>query len=270
MNVIKANGSIESFSEEKVLSSIKRAGVPQSLQFHILENVRNKIYNNIPTTEIYKFIMESLDRSSQPMTKSKYSLKQAIMQIGPTGYPFEDFIAKVLTEEGYKTITRQVLMGKCVSHEIDVILERNAQKYMIEAKYHNSPGARTDVQVSLYVKARFDDLKEKHSFTQAWVVTNTKATSNAIAYALCSGIRIISWSYPEGESLRDLIEKSKMHPVTMLASLSQSQKEELLNRHIVLCKELRTNPDLLTLLHLGPEKKEKVLQELEYIHQDIH
>ncbi len=266
MNIIKADGSIENFSEEKVLSSIKRAGVSQSLQFHVLENVRSKLYNNIPSSEIFNLIMESLDRSTQPIAKSKYSLKQAIMQIGPTGYPFEDFIAQVLKEQAYETSTRQVLLGKCVQHEVDVIAIKDGQKNMIEAKYHNNPGAKTDVQVSLYVKSRFDDLKEKHSLTQAWVVTNTKATSDAIAFALCSGMKIISWSYPEGEGLRDLIERTNMHPITMLTSLSQSQKEELLNRHIVLCKELRTNPDLLSLLHLKTDQREKVIAELHYIH----
>ena len=268
MNIVKADGSIQPYSEEKLLSSIKRAGVPQSLQYHVLENVRNKLYSNIPSVEIYKIILESLDRSSQPLSKSRYSLKQSIMQIGPTGYPFEDFIAQVLNEQSFQTSTRQVLLGKCVQHEIDVIAIKDKQKNMIEAKYHNNAGSRTDVQVSLYVKSRFDDLKDKHLFTQAWIVTNTKATSDAIAYALCSGMKIISWSYPEGESLREMIEKSKMHPITMLTTLSQSQKSELLNRHIVLCKELRTNADLLTLLHLNPAQKEKVIAELQYIHNN--
>jgi len=107
------------------------------------------------------------------------------MELGPTGYPFEDFVTEILKAKGYVTQTRSILLGKCVSHEIDVIAQKNAEKIMVEAKYHNAPGIHTDVHVSLYTKARFDDLKEKYQFSQPWLFTNTKITPDALAYALC-------------------------------------------------------------------------------------
>src|SRR3990172_9268594 len=94
--VIKADGTIEQFSEEKLLSSIKRAGVPSSLHNQILEYVKKHVYDNIPTSEIYKQIGEFLEKNDEPYVKSKYSLKSALMELGPTGFPFEVYVSEIL------------------------------------------------------------------------------------------------------------------------------------------------------------------------------
>src|SRR5436190_11039753 len=163
--ILKANGEREEFSETKVLHSIHRAGIPEALVPQVLKHIKRKLYENIPSSEIYHHITEFLETSPQPFTKSRYSLKQAIMSLGPTGYPFEDYIAKIFQRQGYTTLIRQILPGNCVSHEIDVIAEKNTvipTKIMIEAKFHNQVGMRTNVHVPLYTKSRFEDIKIKH------------------------------------------------------------------------------------------------------------
>lgn len=262
VQVIKATGDQEQFSEEKLRNSIKRAGIPVNLRDKVVEHVRSKLYEGIPTSEVYKHITEFLEKEPNHL-KAKYSLKQAIMDLGPTGYPFEDFVSEILKTKGYITQVRSILMGKCVSHEIDVIAEKNgAEKLMIEAKFHNASGTRTDVQVSLYTKARFDDLKEKYKFDRPWLFTNTKITSDALAYALCVNMGVISWSYPQNESLRDSVEKEKLYPITMLSSLSQPQKQTLLDNHFVLIKDLCKNEDSLDLLGIQQDKKSEVIKEV--------
>jgi Holliday junction resolvase-like predicted endonuclease len=271
LNVVKADGTIEPFSEEKVLASIKRAGIPHSLQSLILSDVKKKAYDNMQTWEIYHHIMESLGKSDAPFTKSRYSLKQAIMLLGPTGYPFEDFISQVLSNHGYQTTTRQILMGRCVSHEVDVIAEKDGRRSMIEAKFHNSPGSRSDVHVAMYTHARFEDIKNRQHLDDAWIVTNTKVTIDAITYAQCVGMKILSWSYPEGESLRDMIEKSHLHPVTMLTSLAPAHKVQLLNNHVILCKDICKNHKVLDILPLTKEEKDHVIAEVRFIcHNEFH
>src|SRR3989344_4923620 len=163
VNVVKASGQKEPFSEIKVRNSIRRAGIPKDLQEEVLTHVKTKIYENIHTSEIYKHITEFLEASPQPFNKTKYTLKQAIMDLGPTGYPFEDYVAEILKSEGYQTHVRQILEGQCVSHEVDIIAQKDDKKILIEAKFHNSPGTRSDVHVSLYTKARFDDLKDSYN-----------------------------------------------------------------------------------------------------------
>lgn len=116
---------------------------------------------------------------------------------------------------------------------------------MIECKYHNSHGARSDLKVALYTYARFLDVKEvweKHAnverFHQAVLVTNTKCTSEAIKFAKCRGIKVIAWSYPSGENLQSLIEGRNLYPVTVLFSLSNSARSNLLRKGIIFARDL--------------------------------
>ncbi|OGH14953.1 MAG: hypothetical protein A2860_01980 [Candidatus Levybacteria bacterium RIFCSPHIGHO2_01_FULL_37_33] len=265
VTVVKASGQKEPFSEIKVRNSIRRSGIPQEIQEQVLAHIKTKIHENIHTSEIYRHIIEFLETSPQPFNKTRYTLKQAIMDLGPTGYPFEDYVAEILKIEGYQTQVRQILEGRCVSHEIDIIAEKDGQKILIEAKFHNSPGTRSDVHVSLYTKARFDDLKDKYNFTQGWIVTNTKVTADGIEYARCNGMKIIGWNYPETGSLRDLVEKAKLYPITALQSLSQSQKQSLLDQRIVLCKTICKNQNLLNQFDISDDKKNNLKDELNFV-----
>ncbi|MEK7573821.1 MAG: ATP cone domain-containing protein [Patescibacteria group bacterium] len=265
INVIKANGEKEPFSEEKVRSSIGRAGIPKNIEDEVLSHVVSEIRENITTAEIYKHIIEFLDKSSEPNDSIRYSLKQAIMDLGPTGYPFEDYVSEILKAQGYQTKVRQILEGRCVTHEIDVVAEKDGKKIIVEAKYHNGPGIKSDVHVALYTKARFDDLSQKHGFAETWIITNTKLTQDALQYSLCSGVKAIGWNHPQTGSLRELVEEAKLYPVTSVRSLTQSQKQTLLLNQIVLCKNICINPAQIKILGLNPDQEKKVLDELNYL-----
>lgn len=261
LHVIKADRRREPFSDHKLIESIKRARVPHSLQGEVLTHVKSKIYDGISTAEIYQHIMEYLNQSPKPYIKARYSLKESIMQLGPSGYPFEDFVSKLLESQGYTTKVRQILSGRCVTHEIDIMAEKDGRTAVIETKFHNSPGTRSEIQVALYTHARYEDVKIRNSVHETWLVTNTKTTVDANTYAQCSGMRVISWDYPAGDSLRDMIERSGLHPITMLTSLSQSQKLTLLENHIVLCRDIVERPDILDMLYLSRYDKDKVVNE---------
>jgi len=264
--ILKATGEKELFSEEKLRLSIQRAGIPKDLWENAVNHVKSTLYENIPTREIYKHIIEFLGNSPHPYARTKYSLKQAIMDLGPTGYPFEDYISEILKMEGYKTMVRQTLQGICISHEIDIVAEKNNIKSMVECKFHNSPGTRTQVHVSLYTKARFDDIKDKHNLFEVWLVTNTKITPDALNYAICSNMKVISWDYPEKGSFRNLIEKYKLHPITMLTTLTQNQKQLLAQNHVVLAKDVCKNPSSLDILGLPEDKKNSILSECQFVY----
>ncbi|HSA83542.1 MAG TPA: ATP cone domain-containing protein, partial [Patescibacteria group bacterium] len=140
VSVLKANKEKEPFNEEKLIHSIKRAGIPDKLQTEVLSHIKQKLYEGIPTSEIYRHILEFLDTSEHPYSRARYSLKEAIMMLGPTGYPFEDFVARLFELQGYEALVRQTLRGKCITHEIDVLIEKDGKKEIIEAKFHNHPG----------------------------------------------------------------------------------------------------------------------------------
>lgn len=266
MVVIKATGEKELFNEKKLRLSIKRAGIPDSISDQVVKHIQTKLYENIPTYEIYKHITEFLSNSPHPYTKTRYSLKQAIMDLGPTGYPFEDYVNEILKMEGYATEVRQILEGKCITHEIDLILQKNEVNAMAECKFHNSPKTHTQVHVSLYTKARFDDVKEKNNLSEVWLVTNTKITLDALRFATCSNMKVISWDYPENGSFRDLIEKYKLHPITILTSISASQKQLLLENHVTLAKDICKNSSFLDILGLPEDKKNSILSECQFVY----
>jgi Holliday junction resolvase-like predicted endonuclease len=262
IHVLKADHTYEPFSEQKVMSSIQRARIPHSLRGEVLSHIKSRLYEGITTREIYNHILERLNNAPETYIRTRYSLKEAIMQLGPTGYPFEDFICRLLESQGYTTKVRQMLPGRCVTHEIDVVAEKEGRAAMIEAKFHNSGGVRSDLHVALYTQARFEDVKVRNNITEAWLVTNTKTTIDANTYAHCSGMKVLSWDYPSGESLRDLIEQSQLHPITMLTTLTQTQKMTLLENHVVLCKDILENNELINNLYLSQQDRVKVLAEV--------
>jgi hypothetical protein len=264
VKVMKTNGETEIYSEQKIRASASRVGVPPALIDELLAEIRSKLYEGIPTSEIFEIIKSYLRHSTQPHLAAKYNLKSALAELGPSGYPFEQYVAALLSATGYTTITNQILMGKCVSHEVDVVAEKGGIKYFIEVKFHSSPAQRTDVRVPLYIHSRYEDLSSRiEGHTEPWIVTNTRFSSDAIAYANCVNIRLTSWGYPNGEGIMDLIEKTKLHPVTMLDNLTPEDKRLLLSQKVVLCKQLVGNSKNLALI--PPVRRAIVAEQAERI-----
>jgi Holliday junction resolvase len=245
IKVLKASGEYEPFSEDKVRSALERAGAESELIDQIIPYVEGKLYDGISTKEIYRHVFARLRRLKSPAI-SRYGLKRAIMQLGPSGFPFERFLAGILEEYGYEVVVGQIVRGKCVDHEIDVIARKDDKHFMIEAKFHNQPGMKSDIQVALYTYARFLDVEKawveigghREHFHQPWLVTNTKVTSMVKDYARCVGLKVISWDYPARGSLRSLIEESGLHPITCLRSLGQADKKSLLDAGLVFSRDL--------------------------------
>ncbi len=268
--VVKANGSRELFDVKKLEQSLKRAGASSRATEDILKHVVGHLKSEISTHDIYKHAFELLYKDEHP-TAVKYSIKRAVADLGPTGFPFEDFVAEIFRAQGYKAETGKIVKGFCVEHEIDVVAWNDQKLIMVEAKFHNEAGIKSDLKVILYVKARFDDLRKmtfkygrERELDEAWLVTNTKFSSTAIEYGSCQGgIRMIGWNYPPTGNLHDMILESKLHPLTCLVSLNGREKKALLDQGVVLCKSLIESPELLDVIGLTPEKKKKVIDEIE-------
>ena len=270
VKVLKASGEYEEFSEEKVRSSLQRAGVDEKTRDAIIERLKDKLFDGISTKEIYSLVFGWL-KEKIPHLASRYNLKKAIMELGPSGYPFERFVAGILSQNGYQTVINQEIQGQCVSHETDVIAKKENKLFMIECKFHNKAGTKTNVKKALYIYARFLDVKnstidtfgKQSKIDEAWLVTNTKLTSRAVTYCRCVNLKAISWNYPPGESLRDLVEKSNLHPLTCLASLSQQEKQRVLEQGSVFCREFVESEKINFLI--PKNKVEQVRQEARFV-----
>lgn len=252
ITVLKANGKREAFEIEKLRASLLHSGATEEIAEKVISHILPELHNDMTTNDIYKHAFSVLQEINRPIARS-YSLRRAVLDLGPSGFPFEDFVAELMKAKGFVCETRQTVLGGCVPHEVDVVAYNKKKLIMIEAKFHNELGTKSDLKVVLYIKARFDDLAENvfnygsvnRRITDSWLVTNTKFSSTAIHYGVCKNLTMIGWNYPEQGSLQDMIESEALHPITCLLSLSATDKKTLLDKRIVLCSDIKKNPKLL-------------------------
>ncbi|HKZ35344.1 MAG TPA: ATP cone domain-containing protein [Patescibacteria group bacterium] len=219
IQVVKADGQKQEFSEAKVRHSLKRAGANPATIEKVVTDITGKIYEGITTREIYRLVFARL-RELEADVSGRYGLKQWLMGLGPTGHPFEQLVGKLFAAMGYRVQTQVMVKGACIAHEVDVVAEKAGEHILVECKYHNQPGGRCHSKTALYVQARFEDIMDYHlkhpelgtTFHQIWLVTNTKLTSSAIEYGRCKGMGLLAWRYPEKDGLEQLIEKFKLYP----------------------------------------------------------
>jgi hypothetical protein len=262
----KADGEMEPFDPSKLLNSLKRSGSDDALATRVIEGVEQTLKDGMTTQEIYKHAFELLRQyeHENPVAAARYSIKRAILELGPSGFPFEQFIAGVMLAHGADDISTGVMLqGKCVPHEVDVVGVSKGKRFGMEVKFHNSLSTKTDLKVALYIKARFDDLALAgidSRIDQAWLVTNTRFTRNVIRYTKCSGsMKLLGWDYPRHRGLEVLIEEAGLHPVTMLTALSNREKQNLLDADKVLCRDVLNNRDVLVDAGVHRDKIDSVL-----------
>jgi hypothetical protein len=268
INIVKYYGETVPFKVEKLINSLRRSQATEELIQQIVSQVENQIYEGITTKKIYQMAFKML-KSKSRVSASKYKLKKALMELGPTGFPFEKFVGKILDHEGFKTRVGVIVQGNCVQHEVDVIAQKDNNHYMIECKYHSDQGRFCNVKISLYIQSRFLDVKAKWELQtghkaklhQGWVYTNTRFTTDAIQYSNCVGLQLSSWDYPIGNGLKDRIDKLGLHPLTALTTLTKAEKAKLLNTGIVLCKELHQNPNILEQIGVPKARHKNILDD---------
>ncbi len=235
IQVTKANGQLEDFSEVKVRQSLKRSGAKPKVINQILSQLIGILHKGITTKEIYQKVYDLLDQH-QAGNNFRYSLKNSLMQLGPSGYPFEQFIARLLDHLGYETSIPEMIQGQCISHEVDVVAKKDNQIFMVECKFHNRAGTKTRSKEALYTQARFEDLKD--SFTKSWLITNTKLTTNVISYAKCRGMKLLAWRYPQEGGLEKLIEDNHLQPITCFSFLDHHDRQLLYQNDLVFVKDI--------------------------------
>ncbi|MEL6810309.1 MAG: ATP cone domain-containing protein [Bacteroidota bacterium] len=271
-HITKSSGERVQFSTEKLRNSLLRSGADATSVEQIILTVKDELYQGISTKEIYNRAFALLKRKKS-IYASKYKLKKAIYELGPTGFPFERFIGALLQYSGYSTSVNIVVPGECVSHEVDVIARKNDSYVLVECKFHGDQGNKCDVKIPLYIHSRYRDIlanpaskKEGKNWpNECWVVTNTRFTKDAITYGNCVGLKLMSWDYPKRNSLKDRIDRLGLYPITVSTLLTHREKQFLLSRDVVLCRELINDHFYLDHLGVSDRRKDKILDEIEML-----
>ncbi|MDE2071426.1 MAG: restriction endonuclease [Patescibacteria group bacterium] len=261
--IAKSDGGTEPFQPRKLVASLRRAGATEEGAQSINKDIERALYSGITTSEIYRRAFALL-RTHRRAAAARYSLKRAVLDFGPSGFPFEAYIAELYRAEGWEAQIDQIVAGACVEHEVDVLLHRPGEttRTYVEAKFHNAAGFKTDLKTVLYVQARIEDIATHDKGARGLVVTNTKFSSQAVQYARCKGLDLLSWDYPEGRSLHERIDKAGLYPITALTTLNHREKMQLLSQRRVLCKALPQDTRALASAGVMGARADAVLEEV--------
>lgn len=266
--ITKSGGDREVFEPERLVRSLERAGAGAHTAARITDRITSTIVTGMTSKEIYARAFALLRKESRPVA-ARYALRRALLDLGPTGHPFEDFVSHLFQKEGWEVETRKIIQGHCVPHEVDFYASHPEQNVFLaaELKYHNDPNYKTDLKVALYVKSRFDDIFSCEPEVRACpidrglLVTNTKFTTEAIAYAECAGVELLGWDYPSGASLLTRMSRAKVYPITTLTNLTRSEKRLLIEQGTITVDEIIHERRRLDALRLPSDRVGAVLAE---------
>ncbi len=273
--IVKSDGAHEVFSEEKLIRSLRKSGASEEEIVGVVKVVKQKIKSGVTTGDIYALAYKILNsyRKRNP-NAIRYSLKKSVMELGPSGFPFEKFVARIFQKLGYKTQTGVMVQGHCIEHEVDVLAYNETDVICVEAKFHNEPHLRSDTKVALYVKARFDDLlkqkiqigEEYKHITRGVLVTNTNFTDTAYQYVGCvNTFELMSWNKPAGKNLLSYIEEFKLYPVGVIPEISRKEIDALIQKDIFTCADLQEHISVLEEIGVRKSKQEIIKNTLEEI-----
>lgn len=268
--IVKADGSREVFNPARLADSLRRAGAGAHTAERIAETIAGTVAPGAASKEIYARAFALLRREARPVA-ARYALRRALLELGPSGHPFEDFISHLYRAEGWRVETRKMIQGKCVQHETDFYASHpeRGEYLAAELKYHNDPGYKTDLKVALYVKSRFDDIfacdpaARSCPIDRGLLVTNTKFTSEAIKYAECAGVELLGWGYPADANLFMRMSQAKIYPITALTGLARAEKRLLIGKGIIAVDEILKDRRALDALRLPSERVGRLLAEAE-------
>lgn len=268
MKVTKYSGELVHYDEQKLINSLRKSGTDKAVAEAIVKKIEGELYEGIASKKIYKLAFQLLKNISNAHA-ARYNLRTALMGLGPAGFFFEKFIAKLFQEQGFQTKVSITLNGKCISHEIDVLLLKNDIVSMIECKFHSGQDAKSDVKVPMYILSRFNDVKDRkyhlylpnETISDCIIVTNNRFTTDAIQFGECSGLKMLSWDYPLKKGIKDIIDLYLVYPVTCLTTLTKAEKDQLLILDCITIKDLIQTPDYLKTIELSHNRIKNVLKE---------
>ena len=268
MKIQNNAGEIVEFEILKLENSLRNSGAEENSIKKVIDNILPNCVEGVTTREIYKLAFDELKKISNAAA-ARYSLKRALLELGPAGFYFEQWIARVFQNIGYKTETGQLIKGHSVMHEADVIAKKGEKTYWVECKFRNAEDTKISVTTPMYVLSRIKDIsginynlfETQTKFTDGWLITNTYFTKDSVAFGEYYGLRLLSWDYPKDKNIKSLVDQNALYPITCLTTLDGKQKQKLLEQKCLLVKELFSDPNILNTLNLNEEKKSEVLKE---------
>ena len=243
IQIVKSTGEKEVFKPEKIKATCLRIGTSEEVADKIAQMVASKAHDGMTTKEIYGIVFDLLQKEN-PGLASRYSLREALFRLGPAGFNFEFYIASVLKAYGYKTELPDILRGACIAHEVDVVAEKENRSFMVECKWRKEVSIFITAKDVLSTWARFLDLVDGAAiklcphFDELWIITNSRFSRDALQYAQCKNIAVLSWDFPPDRPLPAWIDAKGLYPVTALFKLGSESIPNFVKAGILLVRDL--------------------------------
>lgn len=253
MQIQKANGELEEFSLQKVRDSVMRTGASGELAIRVANDVARRLKEGVTTREVYRMVKETLAQANVCFS-CRYSLRDALAKLGPSGFHFEQYVAALLNTMGYRAWLPAEYQGAAIWHEIDVEATKEGQRFAIEAKFRNDNRDHVRSQDTMVAHARFLDLKPQ--FDEMWVVTNGVFSDRAMKYGAYYKLRLIGW-----KELAPMIDSAGLYPVTVLEGVTAAELARFAERGLMLCRDLGGHEveELAEKLDLPRERVERLV-----------
>lgn len=220
----KAGGEWQYFSSDKLFKFLKNVGLNSSEIDFVLKELIRTLGKDVNTQEItasVEAILKQLPRGER--FAAIYTLKDAIRRMGPDGHNFEKFVGRLFAQKGYKVSVSTFIKGECVEHEVDVTATNDQEINLVECKFHNTEGRRSDVVVAMYTHARFMDIQNADNRDPrpvvGWLATNTKLTIEALKYIRCKGMHLLSIENPHNDNITTKVRDLNLFPISVIADL---------------------------------------------------
>ncbi len=241
--VTKASGSKQPFSREKVEKTCLRMGASNRVAHEVAQRIERNLYDGISTDQILQMIFRFM-RKSKPSVRYLFDLRKGI-SLMDSKPEFEIFVRALLEHSGFEVSPNQILIGKCVEHEVDAMASRKGETFFVEAKHHVGYHTLTGLDESRIARAILEDVTEGYLLGRsnvkidgAIIVTNTRYSEHAKRYGECRNIVQIGWDTPLDDNLQSMIEKNKLYPLSCLKSLKHHYRMKLVNSGVVIMKQL--------------------------------
>jgi len=241
--ITKFDGTLTPFDPTKILASIIRTGADEATAKKVLTAVELKLKPKMKTKTIYSMVRNELTQI-KPWAATRYTLREAIVKLGPAGYNFEKYVASVLSAYGYKTETPDTYKGACIEHEIDVTAKKDGRSAFIEAKFRHDFTATITIKDTMATWARFLDLVDGSKigtcphFDEVWLITNARFTDQSLQFGHCKNMKLIGWNHPKEQTFAQMVDIDSLYPVTILKDLTLSETTTFARVDLMLCREL--------------------------------
>lgn len=243
MQIVKSTGERVRYEPGKIRHSLRRAGADSDVADRVVNAVTERVTDGMSTRAISRLVARQLKREHAALAY-RYTLRDALLKLGPAGFLFERYVASIFQAYGYRTSMPEELPGLCVDHEIDVVAEKEGARVMIEAKFRNDFDYFVKLKDTMAAWARFVDMNEgaaargKRGYDQLWIVTNGKISTRSQKFGACRGIRLLGWNYPAERSFASYVDHVSLYPVTVLHELKGEEIGRFADRGLLLCREV--------------------------------